>query len=436
MAAQDQSNSSQVRKHFPWLRLVILFVALLLFIAAAIIWYVNVNWSSFLTIVFAVLGVALALVAWLFPISPDKPNASNTDTAPISPLSSISINVSPTISFSPNQNISLQSSPTEMSRPHNTVGVPLPIDSTRGLSDGNTITDGRNTIAEVRQLPHKEEGQSLPEPDSVFLFNVPLTDPAEFYGRARERAKLVNRTRRSASTSIVGPRRIGKTWLISYLILVAPHELGSHFRIGYLDAAMPSCSTVAGFTSKALEELGNIVIDSSNIGLDRLERVVKDLKSRNQIPVLCIDEFEGLSNRQAFDLNFFSELRAITQAGLILVVASKHRLIELVSDTLKTSPFFNVFEQLTLNPFSTKEAQEFAKAKANQAGFTEQEQDCLLKYGREEGEQQWFPLHLQLTGKMLLEDKREGSEHYHPDDPDYWWEFRKRSEETYRGVVP
>ncbi len=81
MAAQDQSDSSQVPKHFPWLRLVIFFVALLLFIAAAIIWYVNVNWSSFLIIVFAVLGVALTLVAWLFPISPDKPNASNTNTA-------------------------------------------------------------------------------------------------------------------------------------------------------------------------------------------------------------------------------------------------------------------------------------------------------------------------------------------------------------------
>src|SRR5207249_6511816 len=140
------------------------------------------------------------------------------------------------------------------------------------------------------------------------------------------------------------------------------------------------------------------------------------LKLRNLIPVLCIDEFEGLGNRQAFDLNFFMHLRAITQAGLTLVVASKYRLIDIVSDSLKSSPFFNVFEQLTLNSFGPKEAQEFAKAKGNQAGFTELEQDYLLKFGREEGEQGWFPLRLQLAGKMLLEDKREGVEHYRPNE--------------------
>jgi len=342
MATQDQTNKSQERKHFPLLRLVIVFIAFLLLITAAIIWYVNINWSSSLTIIFAISGVALTLIAWLFPFSSDKPDASkNTDTASVSPLPPISINVSPKISFSPNQNISLQASHSEISSSHNAMEAAcFPSDFIHNQSNGNTISDSRKAFAEVRQPTNKEKEQFLPEPDSVFLFNVPLTDPSEFYGRARAQAMLVNRIRKGASTSIIGPRRIGKTWLISYLMLVTPRDLGSRYRFGYIDATMPSCATVAGFTSKALEELGNTVLDRSNIGLDRLEQVVKDLKLRNQIPILCIDEFEGLSNRQAFDSTFFAELRAISQDGLILIVASKHRLIDIVSDSLKIESIF------------------------------------------------------------------------------------------------
>jgi hypothetical protein len=78
MATEDRVSRPQGHKRFPWLRLGIACVALLLFVAAAIIWIINVNWSSYLTVIFAVLGVALALFAWLFPISPDKPEASRS----------------------------------------------------------------------------------------------------------------------------------------------------------------------------------------------------------------------------------------------------------------------------------------------------------------------------------------------------------------------
>src|SRR6266481_9882034 len=91
---------------------------------------------------------------------------------------------------------------------------------------------------------------------AVFLFNEPLPAPGELYARQRERKTLLSRTIRKASTSIVGPRRIGKTWLMHYLRLVAPEQLGSRFRIGYLDAMSPKCRTVNGFVSEALTSLG------------------------------------------------------------------------------------------------------------------------------------------------------------------------------------
>ena len=73
-----------------------------------------------------------------------------------------------------------------------------------------------------------------------------------------------------------------------------------------------------------------------------------------------------------------------------------------------------------------------------QADLTGQECNRLLQFGQQNGE--YWPLRLQLVGKMLLEDKilaaRENdADYYRPDDPVYWQEFEKRLEETYRGVV-
>ena len=93
---------------------------------------------------------------------------------------------------------------------------------------------------------------------------------------------------------------------------------------------------------------------------------------------------------------------------------------------------------LTIEPFNLEEAEAFAKAKGNQAGFTDQERDLLLKYGQTE-EQRWPPLRLQLVGKMLLGDKllgeKEGIRYYSPNDPGYWQKFERRLEDKYRGVV-
>jgi DNA-binding XRE family transcriptional regulator len=266
---------------------------------------------------------------------------------------------------------------------------------------------------------------------SIFLFNEPLTDPHAFYARDLEREILLHRTYRKASTSIIGPRKIGKTWLVHYLLLVAPTELGAHFRFAYLDATAPSCRTIAGFTLAVINELG-FPLSQATQGLSELEKVIRELKTKNVVPVCCIDEFEGLSNRDEFTIDFFRGLRAMTQKyHLVLVVVSKDPLIEIVGKEVETSGFFNVFEQITMRPFDVEEARTFIEEKCMHAEFTKQDCQYLWKYGQE-GEQQWPPLRLQLVGKMLLEDK---IHHYYlPHDQNYWKKFEQRLEEKYRGV--
>jgi hypothetical protein len=126
-------------------------------------------------------------------------------------------------------------------------------------------------------------------------------------------------------------------------------------------------------------------------------------------------------------------MRAIAQAGLALVTASKSSLPDIVGKPGETSGFFNIFQQLTLAPFAYDEARIFAEEKGRQAGFNEQEQNTLLKYGQV-GEGAWSPARLQLVGKTLLTDiylaKKEGAHYYRPDDESYWQYFEKRLDDS------
>lgn len=324
-----------------------------------------------------------------------------------------------------------------------------PFSRLQALPTGGKPITGRgwhNTdeaFADVVQGIHKvvEELRSSPLPSPftpslasapLFLFNEQLTHPQEFYGRDIERETLLNRTYRGASTSLIGPRKIGKTWLMQYLLLVGPSELGSHFHFVYLDATAPSCKTVAGFTLSVINELG-FPLSKVSRGLSQLEKVIRELRAKNLTAVLCIDEFEGLSNRQEFPLDFFRGLRAMTQKyRLVLITASKEPLIKIVDKEVETSGFFNVFEVVTVKLFNLEEAKTFIETKSTQAGLTKQECEYLWTYGQAE-DQQWSPLRLQLVGKMLLEKRGRSSNH--PSDPHYRQQFEQQLEEKYRGIL-
>lgn len=280
---------------------------------------------------------------------------------------------------------------------------------------------------------------SMPSP--VFLVNMSLSGPDEFYGRERERMKLVERTIRGACTSIVGPRRIGKTWLLTYLGQVASSQLTKEARISYIDVSLPSCSTVSGFVTEILKTLGLLDFPShTQPTLLLLEEIVKNMASKQHTFVLCIDEFEGLAaSPSEFNLAFFTGLRALTQVGLCIVTASKIPLIDIVSGNTKTSPFFNVFFQVKLSPFEHDDAENFVHTKGKQGQLTDVEREVMLRYGRLGKRMLWPPLKLQLVGELLLEEKhlasRGGVGSSLQGNPHYLQKFKERLDETYQGMV-
>jgi transcriptional regulator with XRE-family HTH domain len=292
---------------------------------------------------------------------------------------------------------------------------------------------------------------------SVFYFNLPFPGRDEFYGRKRELEPVFGRLENKGSISFVGPRKIGKTWLLRNLQDVVPTELGEHYRVGYIDSTEQKCQTNNGLVDTILHELG--IAPSEDLSRDdplmRLGTALEQLSEK--VFVLCIDEFEGLCASKEFDEHLLMELRALaTNRGLRIVTASRDSLFNLIKNRLgKTSPFFNIFEQVQLEPFGREEAGYFATEKGKQAGFTEQDREYLLELAQlNENQQEWYctylqligqmpqnkdkqewypPLYLQCAGQMLQEDQHFAK--YRPDDPDYWQKFRERLSWQLRGIM-
>jgi hypothetical protein len=226
---------------------------------------------------------------------------------------------------------------------------------------------------------------------------------------------------------------------MTYLYLVAPQELGPHFRIGSMSATLPSSAQVAGFCKAALEALGHpspSLLQRPDLTL--LEGFVRNIVANKNVPILCIDEFERLMDYPECNSQFFNELRAITQIGLGLVVLSKKPLAEIMSENGLNSNFYNVFQPVSLVPFDKGDAEQFLQEKGTQAHFTIEERRYIQTYSRTDGEK-FPPLRLQLVGDRLWHEKYVTDpatrQRYRPDDPAYWEGFKERVDATYRGMV-
>jgi hypothetical protein len=118
-------------------------------------------------------------------------------------------------------------------------------------------------------------------------------------------------------------------------------------------------------------------------------------------------------------------------SDLVLVIASKSPLHLVVDKSAQGSPFFNIFEQQLLKPFTYSDTEQFIYEKGKAAGFLPRERDYLWKYGRvSEDEQVWLPLRLQLAGKILVEDLDQARR-----DPNYRQSFEEQFNTSYQAVM-
>jgi hypothetical protein len=193
---------------------------------------------------------------------------------------------------------------------------------------------------------------------------------------------------------------MGKTWLLQYLCLVAPYEFGSRYRVCYINAEDNSLQTRSDFVRHCALGLDPELRLQSHTSLDLIffTNLVQSIKAKRNELVLCIDNLEALGNKrdnQGFDDNFYEGLRAIAGGyKLAIITTSKTPLAQFAHYISSTSPFFNIFEETILAPFTLKEARQLLLSKLT---LSENELETLLEITK------GVPLKLQLAGQLLLE---------------------------------
>jgi hypothetical protein len=203
-----------------------------------------------------------------------------------------------------------------------------------------------------------------------------LTDPAWFYGREQELGHLFAYLNKPSpqNVSIVGQRRIGKSWLLQVLALdeglrarylaepdkytfiywdlqSEPHLSPAHFfqrLVGLLLGHIPP----------HLSEMCREELDEEDLE-DSLLAMLDLLEIDEHRVILLLDEFAAITRNTDFAESFFAHLRAVfSRPGMTCVTASYRSLGEMCH-LGPDSPFFNIFSRIQLGLFSKEEAEGF-----------------------------------------------------------------------------
>lgn len=257
-----------------------------------------------------------------------------------------------------------------------------------------------------------------------FTFGNPIKEPGRFVGRQAEIRQIVNRLLSSAheSTSIIGERRIGKTSLLNYIaepnVAAGLGLTPDKFCLVYVDFQGLTDITPQRFWQRVFKKMSRSICDESLIpaieklsaqsafDLFDLEDLFEDSMSRGLTIVLLMDEFEYVTENPNFKSDFFGGLRSLAiHHGVALVPATRRELVDLChSEEIKGSPFFNIFANVVLRPFSRSEVDELLDSytKDNEFSLTLQGKDFLWQLAG------GYPFFTQMAGHFLLEGRTQG----------------------------
>ena len=212
--------------------------------------------------------------------------------------------------------------------------------------------------------------------DNPFTYGNPISEPSRFIGRTREVEQVYSRLRNREfeSTSIVGDYRIGKTSLLKYLASPearAEHGMASD-RYYFVDVDLqlvPAAKRPEQLwrhilgrvrrhsVSRDITELATGLEGRGQLDAFDLDDFFQAVDDQGKSIILLVDEFEHITTNENFGPDFYYSLRSLViQHRLALVTSSRRELVELCHDeTIKSSPFFNIFANVNLRLFSESE---------------------------------------------------------------------------------
>ena len=287
-----------------------------------------------------------------------------------------------------------------------------------------------------------------------FFSRQRITDPACFYGRKRELEGLYGAVITHQCRSMVGERKLGKS---SLLTAVAHPTMMERFGLDparaiflYLDLEGMASAQREEFWVEVLDRLSAALpvadlrsqaerlLEAGELRFTTVRRLLRRVRDAGLDLILAMDEFETLARNPNFEPDFYGELRSLaSELGAVYLTASKRGLYELTYHHTETlsSPFFNIFSEMTLGLMPEDEARGLLEtisrqgdpvAGASEAGFCEEEIDLALELAGP------HPFFLQIAGFYLYELPGRGK----PQFPDAYdraaRRFNAEAEDHYR----
>lgn len=251
------------------------------------------------------------------------------------------------------------------------------------------------------------------EMSNPFFNRDRIRDPHYFVGRNSELRKIARAIQTSQALSIVGPRRIGKSSLLTHIIqrdVRKEYDIDSRYRLVYIDCQAWEKEAPVGLIYQMLIE--SILEEDEPqslaqvVNFSEFRRVVNRITQQQGNLVFLLDEFEALASIPALKESFFSQLRSLSQTHNVTYITASHRpLHELAysDEFVLSSPFFNIFSSLHLGLMSDEEAKRLVDTLLIQSssGMVFNETDF-----------QWVhrcagthPLFIQIASDLLFEAK-------------------------------
>jgi hypothetical protein len=208
-----------------------------------------------------------------------------------------------------------------------------------------------------------------------YRFPSPIKEPHLFFGRDQQLRDVLESIDRRECVSIIGERRAGKTSLMYQAL--QPHVWEQYIHDHQCLALQLNAETLPqneeGFFHEVLVALENQYPDLPALpdpGLSykhSMRQVLEALRPRRL--ALFIDEFECISQSEAFSPGFFVFLRGLSfEYDISFVISTRTRLFECCSHEVVTSPFPNIFKTVQLGPFSQDEFDHFIESTSSISG--------------------------------------------------------------------
>jgi hypothetical protein len=287
-----------------------------------------------------------------------------------------------------------------------------------------------------------------------FEYGTPITHPNQFFGRRTEIKRIQDSIRQMRSISIVGERRVGKSSLLNLMAspeLVAEYDLGDDVIFCFVDLQGFEEISQSEFWRWILKELYAELPDALALEIytvlekgsfDTLSLRILFEKLAEKKIVFLFDEFESILQNPQFPRSFYGHLRWLSQnCPVAFITATRRELVyHCIDSSTKTSPFFNIFDNLVLRTFKSHECRELIEHYLNGADvhFTESEMTKLIDISG------GYPEFLQMACSFLYyayqDDPSEGSEqecwHYVEDNfrvqlkshSEYFWDKSEEEE--------